>query len=87
MPKKTQLVLQVLKDNPNRCFEAKELWPLCRQYTNSIGIASVYRALSILTQRGLVRKIQVGERRYCYMLQNNRHISFFERHDTYASNQ
>ena len=43
------------------CLTAQEIFDLLRADGRDAGIASVYRALELLTRMGLVRRVEVGE--------------------------
>jgi Fur family ferric uptake transcriptional regulator len=52
-------VIDVLSRRPC-CLTAQEIWDVIRGEGGTVGIATVYRALDLLQERGLVQKIELG---------------------------
>jgi Fur family transcriptional regulator, ferric uptake regulator len=48
------------------CLTAQEIWDAIRGRGDAVGIASVYRTLDLLQERGLVQKIELGAGRAHY---------------------
>jgi len=72
MTSQRRLLLQLLRD-AGRHIDAKELYRGANARDDSIGIATVYRSLSLFEELSLVEKVKLGDSRYYDIKQSPGH--------------
>lgn len=53
-------VLDVIKENEGKHFNSEEIYSLVKEKIPDIGIATIYRTLSLLEKMGLIYKVNLG---------------------------
>ena len=61
-----QMVLQAFIDHPDKHLSAEDVYGIVREHSPEIGLATVYRALELLGEMGLLQKIDFGDGRSRY---------------------
>lgn len=61
-----QIVLQVFIDNSDKHLSAEDVHSLLRQNASEIGLATVYRSLELLSDMDILQKIDFGDGRSRY---------------------
>ncbi|MCM8769812.1 MAG: transcriptional repressor [Candidatus Omnitrophica bacterium] len=62
------VVLDILARNPKRHLSAEEVFLMAHEINPSIGFATVYRTLDLLTRMGIIQKLEFGDGRARYEL-------------------
>lgn len=66
MTPQRQTVLQVFIDHPDEHLSAEEVHLLLKQQSSEIGLATVYRSLELLSELGILQKLDFGDGRSRY---------------------
>ncbi|MCE5284921.1 MAG: transcriptional repressor [Pelosinus sp.] len=61
-----QIVLQTFLDHQDEHLSAEEVHSILRQKSNEIGLATVYRTLELLSELGVLQKMDFGDGRSRY---------------------
>jgi Fur family ferric uptake transcriptional regulator len=61
-----QIVLQAFLDHQDEHLSAEEVHSMLRQKDNEIGLATVYRTLELLSELGVLKKMDFGDGRSRY---------------------
>lgn len=61
-----QIVLQMFLDHQDKHLSAEEVHSMLRQKSNEIGLATVYRTLELLSELGVLQKMDFGDGRSRY---------------------
>ncbi|MBR2214646.1 MAG: transcriptional repressor [Selenomonadaceae bacterium] len=56
-----QLVLQIILDRPGEHLSAEDVHYILREQKSEIGLATVYRSLELLSELGILQKIEFGD--------------------------
>ena len=67
-----ELLVGIIDRNPH--LDATEIYRIARERHPRIGIATVYRTLSLLKELGVVRACELGEAHYHYEVQQEDHL-------------
>ena len=63
-----QSILQIFIDRPGEHLSAEDVHGILRENQSSFGLATVYRSLELLTELGLLQKLELGDGRSRYEL-------------------
>lgn len=73
--KKRDIIFDVLKENASKHMTADEVYRLVCERDKAIGVATVYRNLKFLEEKGSIKRACISENlTSCYELQNNSDI-------------
>ena len=61
MTPQRQTVLQVFLDHPGEHLSAEDVHGILRQGQSEIGLATVYRSLELLSELGILQKVEFGD--------------------------
>ncbi len=61
-----QIILQVFVDNRDKHLSAEDVHNIVRQQSNDIGLATVYRTLELLSDLDILQKMDFGDGRSRY---------------------
>ena len=61
MTPQRQTVLQVFLDHPGTHLSAEDVHDILRQNKSEIGLATVYRSLELLSDLGILQKMEFGD--------------------------
>ena len=61
MTPQRQIVLQIFLDNPGEHLSAEDVHGLLRDKKAEIGLATVYRSLELLSNLGILQKMEFGD--------------------------
>lgn len=68
LTKQRLTIFHVLTDYIGHHFSAEEIYDLVRQKYPKMGLATIYRTLELLSDLGIVRKLDFGDGRHRYEL-------------------
>lgn len=68
MTPQRQSILQIFLDRPGEHLSAEDVHGILRDNQDSFGLATVYRSLELLTELGLLTKLEFGDGRSRYEL-------------------
>lgn len=69
-----KIVLQAFLDHQDRHLSAEDVYQLVKPLSHDIGIATVYRTLEVLSELGVLQKIDFGDGRGRYELNDANEI-------------
>lgn len=61
MTPQRQIVLQIFLDHPGRHLSAEDIHGILRDNHSEIGLATVYRSLELLSELGILQKMEFGD--------------------------
>ena len=61
MTPQRQIVLQVILDHPGEHLSAEKIYDILRGPESEIGLATVYRSLELLSDLGILQKMEFGD--------------------------
>lgn len=67
-----KLLLQIIENNPH--LDANQIYDIARSQNPRIGLATVYRTLSVLKELGIVQTSELGEDRHHYEIHRDEHV-------------
>lgn len=66
-----QIVLQAFLDNQDEHLSAEDVYQIVKPISHDIGIATIYRTLEVLSEMDLLQKIEFGDGRARYELNDS----------------
>ncbi len=66
-------IIEILLDNTDRHMSAEEIYEIIKGESLDIGLATVYRALELFEELGIVHKLNFGDGRSRYELKEEEH--------------
>lgn len=61
LTKQRKIVLEIFLENQDKHLSADDVYDLLRKKSSDIGLATVYRSLELLTELGILQKMEFGD--------------------------
>ncbi len=75
-----QTILKIFLDHPDQHLSAEEVHDFLRREKSEIGLATVYRSLELLSELGILHRIEFGEGKSRYEVNNDDEFSHHHHH-------
>ena len=80
MTPQRQVVLQIFLDHPGEHLSAEDVHGILRDNKSEIGLATVYRSLELLSELGILQKMEFGDGCSRYELNDRDNEGHFHHH-------